>query len=272
MFKPFLREDKVLNYEPFLNYEVQFNLFHYIIEGKEVITLKTCDNNAIAMQNPGHAMWLWVNENLKKSKINEILSALCNQLKESELCSISGKPEFVRSFAEKYSKITESTNKISLGMEAYQCQKIIQPKNVQGKLIKAELSNSDIIIEFWIGFVFDCYGIKLMEEKQIGVVESMIKSGGLYLWKVEAEIVGMVNIAHKTERHARINNVYTPQEQRKKGYASAMVAELCSSILKGGLTPMLYADIKNCDSNKVYKSIGFTESGRIDNIVFDYNL
>lgn len=33
---------------------------------------------------------------------------------------------------------------------------------------------------------------------------------------------------------------------------------------------MLYADIKNCDSNKVYKSVGFIESGRIDNIVFDY--
>ncbi|MFT8348362.1 hypothetical protein [Clostridium saccharoperbutylacetonicum] len=88
MFKPFFREDKVLNQGTFLNYEVQFNLFHYIIEGKEVIALKTCDNNAIAIQNPGHAMWLWVNENLEKSKIDEIIGSLCNQLKESKLCLI----------------------------------------------------------------------------------------------------------------------------------------------------------------------------------------
>lgn len=155
-------------------------------------------------------------------------------------------------------------------MESYQCPKIIKPKNIQGKLIKAELSNMDIIIKFWIGFVFDCYGINLMEEKQIEVVESMIKSGDLYLWEVEGEICGMVNIAHKSERYARINNVYTMPEQRKKGYASAMVAELCSRLIKVGLTPMLYADIKNCDSNNVYKSVGFIESGRIDNIVFDY--
>ncbi|AQR95859.1 hypothetical protein [Clostridium saccharoperbutylacetonicum] len=123
MFKPFFREDKVLNGGIFLNYEVQFNLFHYIIEGKEVIALKTCDNNAIAIQNTGHAMWLWVNENLEKSKIDKIIGSLCNQLKESKLSSISGKPEFAKSFSEKYSKITESSNKISLSMEAYQCQK-----------------------------------------------------------------------------------------------------------------------------------------------------
>lgn len=270
MFKPFFKEDKVLNREPFLNYEVQFNLFHHIIEGKEVIALKTCDNNAIAIQNPGHAMWLWMNEKLEKSTIDKIINSLCNQLKDSKLCSISGKPEFVRMFADEYSKITGTSNKISLGMESYQCPKIIKPKTVQGKLIKAELSNMNIIIKFWIGFVFDCYGINLIEEKQIAVVESMIKSGKLYLWEVEGRICGMVNIEHKSKRHARINNVYTPPDQRKKGYASAMVAELGSRLIKVGLIPMLYADIKNRDSNKVYKSVGFIESGRIDNIVFDY--
>ena len=66
MFKPFFREENILNREPFLDYEVQFNLLHYIIEGKELIALKTCDDNAIVLQNPGHAMWLWVNEKLEK--------------------------------------------------------------------------------------------------------------------------------------------------------------------------------------------------------------
>lgn len=114
MFKPFFREDKVLNQETFLNYEVQFNLFHYIIEGKEVIALKTCDNNAIAIQNPGHAMWLWVNEKLEKSIIDEIIKSLCNHLKYSKLCSISAKPEFAMMFADEYSKITGSSIKYLL--------------------------------------------------------------------------------------------------------------------------------------------------------------
>lgn len=270
MFKSFLREENILNREPFLDCEVQFNLFHYIVEGKELIALKTSDDNAIALQNPGHAMWLWVNEKLEKSKINEIINSLCSQLKDNKLCSISGKPEFVKIFAEQYSKILGVSNKLSLSMESYQCQKIIKPKGVQGKLIKAQLSNMDIVAKFWVSFVFDCFGINVVEEKQIPVVESMIKSGNLYLWEVDKKICGMVNIAHKSERYARINNVYTPPAERKRGYASAMVAELSSGLIKEGLALMLYADIKNSNSNKVYKTIGFIESGRIDNIVFNH--
>lgn len=98
----------------------------------------------------------------------------------------------------------------------------------------------------------------------------MIESGNLYLWDVDNIICGMVNIAHKSPQYVRINNVYTPIEQRKKGYASAMVAGISSILIKEGLTPMLYADITNNNSNKVYKKVGFIERGRIDSIAFDY--
>jgi len=74
----------------------------------------------------------------------------------------------------------------------------------------------------------------------------------------------MVNIAHKSPQYVHINNVYTPIEQRKKGYASVMVAAISSILIKEGLTPMLYADITNNNSNKVYKKIGFIERGRIN--------
>ena len=270
MFEPFYKEEKVLSKKPFVDAEVQFNLFYCIIEGKEVIALKTRDNNAIALQNPGYPMWLWISELLPKSTIDNIVDSLCNQLKDSKIKGISGKPEFVKEFAKQYSKITGAINKISLSMESYECKKVVKPKKVSGKLIKAELNHLDIIAEFWVGFAFDCFGISIVKEKQIPGVKSMIQSGNLYLWEVEEKICGMVNIAHRSEKYARINNVYTSIEQRKKGYASAMVSVVCSMLIKEGLIPMLYADITNDDSNKVYKTIGFVEKGRIDNFVFDY--
>ncbi|WP_179218576.1 GNAT family N-acetyltransferase [Saccharibacillus sp. O23] len=42
-----------------------------------------------------------------------------------------------------------------------------------------------------------------------------------------------------------------------------MVAELCAKLLREGLTPMLYADKQNPDSNGVYRKVGFVETGRI---------
>lgn len=270
MFESFYQEEKVLSKKPFVDAEVQFNLFYCIMEGKEVTALKTRDNNAIVLQNPGYSMWLWINELLPKSTIKNIINSLCDQIMDLKLKGISGKPEFVKAFAKQYSQITGAINKISLSMESYECKKVVKPKKVSGRLIKAQLNHLDIITEFWVGFAFDCFGISIVKEKQIPGVKSMIESGNLYLWEVEEKICGMVNIAHRSEKYARINNVYTSIEHRKRGYASAMVSEVCSMIIKEGLIPMLYADITNDDSNKVYKTIGFVKKGRIDNFVFDY--
>jgi hypothetical protein len=52
------------------------------------------------------------------------------------------------------------------------------------------------------------------------------------------------------------------------GYASAVVAELCSILKSEGLDSMLYADLKNPDANKVYQNIGFVESGQVADIKF----
>jgi predicted GNAT family acetyltransferase len=101
------------------------------------------------------------------------------------------------------------------------------------------------------------------------VAEREAASGEMYLWVVDGIPVSVAKIAHRSARHARINYVYTPRDQRKKGYASAIVAALCEQLLEEKLIPMLYADGQNPDSNKVYQSIGFVHTGRIDDLKFD---
>lgn len=270
MFVPFSREDNILNEKPFLSYEVQFNLFYKIIEGKDVIALKTKDNNAIALQNPGFAMWLWINEGLDKASVDNIINSLCYELEEDKLFKISGKPEYVKSFAKKYSKLLDGDYRLALSMETYQCKKVIKPENVQGRMIRAKSCHADIIAEYCAGFVLDCFGAVVSKKSQIPGAEAMINAGNLFLWQVNGEIVSMASVAHRSKRYARINNVYTPTLQRKKGFASALTAELSSMVMEEGLIPMLYADIKNPDSNKVYKSVGYKECGRIDDYAFKY--
>ncbi|HEY5562152.1 MAG TPA: GNAT family N-acetyltransferase [Clostridiaceae bacterium] len=270
MFTTFLIEENILSEVSFSNYQVPFNLFYTIIEGKDPIALKAMEANAIALQNPGKPMWLWINETLKQSSIDNIINSLCNQLKESKLCGISGKPEFVKIFAEEYSKMLGISYGVSLSMEAYHCTKVINPDYVQGKLIVANLTHKDIVAGFCVGFVFWCFGATISIESQVESSETMINSGNLFLWEVNGEICAMINIAHRSEQYARINDVYTSPEQRGNGYASKMVGELSSMLIKEGLIPMLYADTKNATSNHVYKSIGFKKSGRIDDIVFNY--
>jgi predicted GNAT family acetyltransferase len=59
-----------------------------------------------------------------------------------------------------------------------------------------------------------------------------------------------------------IGSVYTPPEWRGKGYASACVAALSQLCLDSGYRfCMLFTDLSNPTSNKIYQQIGYRPIG-----------
>jgi hypothetical protein len=57
-----------------------------------------------------------------------------------------------------------------------------------------------------------------------------IESENLYVWCNNNEIVSMANIAHRSNRHGRINEVYTKPDMRGKGFGAMIVAKLSQII------------------------------------------
>ena len=56
----------------------------------------------------------------------------------------------------------------------------------------------------------------------------------------------------------RIRQVYTPLEERGRGYASAAVARGYHRVLAAGASRcMLFTDVTNPTSNKIYAALGF---------------
>jgi Predicted acetyltransferase len=267
MFSPFVKE--ALSRESFLKSEVQFNLFHRMLEGDLDIALMM-ENNMIALHGSGRPMWLWINEKQGKKDIEKIIDELSRILKDKNLYGISASPDISKLFAKKYSDLIGITYELSMCMESYHCPDVKRPKNVLGKMIPSLNMHTRIVAEYCAGFSLDGFGNKVTVDSQISSAERLISSGNLYLWTVNDMVVSMANIAHRSPRHARINSVYTPPGERKKGYASALVAELGDLILKEDLTPILFADVKNPDSNKVYKNIGSIETGKILECIFNY--
>jgi predicted GNAT family acetyltransferase len=51
--------------------------------------------------------------------------------------------------------------------------------------------------------------------------------------------------------------VYTAPEQRGRGYGSAVTARAAFDILDNAAVPVLYTDVANPTSNKIYRAIGF---------------
>jgi predicted GNAT family acetyltransferase len=66
----------------------------------------------------------------------------------------------------------------------------------------------------------------------------------------------------RTPTGIRIGLVYTPPELRRRGYATACVAELTRQLLESGRASVfLYAEANNKTSNHIYESIGYQYVG-----------
>jgi predicted GNAT family acetyltransferase len=62
----------------------------------------------------------------------------------------------------------------------------------------------------------------------------------------------------RTRAGTRIGYVYTPPEARRRGYASALVAEVSQTMLERGCDfCVLYTDMSNPTSNGIYQTIGY---------------
>jgi predicted GNAT family acetyltransferase len=68
----------------------------------------------------------------------------------------------------------------------------------------------------------------------------------------------MAGYSGRTARGVRIGFAYTPPEHRRKGYASACVADLTARLLhEGQAFCSISTDLANPTSNKIYQAIGY---------------
>ncbi|MNL37754.1 FR47-like protein [compost metagenome] len=101
---------------------------------------------------------------------------------------------------------------------------------------------------------------KRSEQQWREAAENAIRKQTAHLWIVNGVPASMAFITRSTKNGASISLVYTPPAFRKKGYASAVVAHLSHKMLENGKQfCVLYTDLANPTSNKIYQDIGYRE-------------
>jgi GNAT superfamily N-acetyltransferase len=260
----------ILNQNPFLADEVQFNLFHMIISAPDAIFAASANGKALITQNPATTFpaWIWTDAAITPSELTELASD-CYALfaKDTKLAYIA-KPEIAQYLAEDYAGRRKVSFQKLFTMGAYYCPKINPPRTVSGELTLPTLAELNQIAAFFVGFQNECFGEQTTATEQIDKAQQAVADGNCYAWKAKGELVAMASIAHRSSRYGRIGMVYTLPLQRQKGYASALVARLSQKVLDEGLTPMLYTDLTNPHSNKIYQSIGYRKCGELSHIAF----
>jgi predicted GNAT family acetyltransferase len=105
-------------------------------------------------------------------------------------------------------------------------------------------------------------------EQAMRSAEEKVQNGTLYLW-VDGVPRSMAARTLPTPHGEAVGFVYTPPSQRRKGYASALVARLSQSILDDGKQfCTLYTDLANPASNRIYQQIGYSAIADVVEFVF----
>lgn len=82
--------------------------------------------------------------------------------------------------------------------------------------------------------------------------------GGLTLWETDGVPVSMAGVSRRIAGTVRVSAVYTPPEQRGRGYAAAVTAEAGRPAREDGAAEvLLFADLANPTSNALYLRIGY---------------
>ena len=89
-------------------------------------------------------------------------------------------------------------------------------------------------------------------------VERAARTGRYLFWMVDGEPVAMAAIARRLRRSGAVSSVYTPPQQRGRGFAGSVTAAVADKLFAEGKTTVsLYTDLRNPMSNRCYAKIGF---------------
>ena len=95
-------------------------------------------------------------------------------------------------------------------------------------------------------------------DERTGGADHCLDQGDLFLWEDDGAAVSMVSTNPAVAGVVRIGPVYTPPGARRRGYASSAVAAVSRHALENGAEAcMLYTDLDNPTSNKIYADIGY---------------
>ncbi|MDO3410027.1 GNAT family N-acetyltransferase [Saccharibacillus sp. CPCC 101409] len=266
----FGREDDVLDRRPFTDDEVRYNLMHLNRDNPEALRLKAGDEKLIFTWSQGRNGWLWIDASLDRAERETRVRGLLDELdrRSVRLSGATGQEDDMRFLMKEYAARQGLEARENMGLEAYDCTDVRAPSGVEGAARAVRPDDAETVAEFLAGFVRDAFGMERTADSFADDAAGMAASGNLFFWEVGGQPAAMANLAHASRRHRRMNEVYTPPACRKRGYAGALVSALCLRMLEEGITPMLFADTANPDSNGVYRRVGFVSKGRLLDVRF----
>ncbi len=198
---------------------------------------------------------------------SEVVPAVVNAISEATVAlpGVGGDAATTAHFAGEWAERHKSPVFPFLGLRLYEVNEVQNFSDVKGHFRKAVLDDRELLIDWVSRFSVDIGekentsdDAELQKRKDASsrIVDSYLSDGYLWLWE-NTEPVSMVARTTAVAGVVQVQHVYTPQEHRNRGYATACVGKMSKHILDEGNRCILYTDLNNPISNTIYRRIGY---------------
>lgn len=170
------------------------------------------------------------------------------------LPGVSGEADVASRFAGAWTERTGTAALPTMGLRLYELERAVPPTGVSGALRPATAADHDVLVAWVRAFEDETHDVRTADIP--AAVGRRLAAGELWLWD-DGGPVSMAALTEPVAAVARVQLVYTPAHRRQRGYATASVAALSQQVLDAGLRPVLYTDLGNPTSNRIYRAIGY---------------
>ncbi|MFC6704918.1 GNAT family N-acetyltransferase [Flexivirga alba] len=208
----------------------------------------------VAMQTPPHPLHV-------PTSVPGAVAALAEHLVAAgvDLTGVNGPEEAALKFADHYLAAAGKQITGREGMGVYDLPvPAALPWPVAGEHRTADESHLSLVSSWVKAFMYEIGNPTIDAE---ATARRQITAGNVSLWVVDGRPVAMCWASAPFGGVVRVSGVFTPRAERGQGYASAIVAAASQRQQAQGNVCMLYTELVNPTSNKIYRALGYRHLG-----------
>ena len=170
---------------------------------------------------------------------------------------VSGEAVSVQRFVRAWEALGGAGSRVRVRTRMYVLGTLRPPEGVAGHGRQAVRDDADLLVGWLRAFFAETDNVSHDADVN-GVARRRLADGQFWLWEEGGEPVSVAGVHPPAAGVARVGPVYTPGQQRGRGYGSAVTALASRGGMdRGAAHVVLYTDLSNPTSNAIYQTIGY---------------
>lgn len=170
-----------------------------------------------------------------------------------DLPGVHGEAATAARFAGRWTELRNIGAKPAKGSRLYEQLSATPIASVAGELRRPHEAERDLVVQWTADFLSEI-NEPIDDAKQ--AVDDRMAAGSIFVWDDHGprSLAAHSNLVHGV---TRLQAIFTPKHERGQGYATKAVAALSERLRHQALRRILYTDLINPVSNKLYRKIGY---------------